>query len=131
MMKEEFERIVGYKVSLEDYNNIIEPMYMSTDIDKYDFVKLLNRERFEVKEELSDESKKIIEDAKAEIKELKADIKELKDDIDRYNQYITESKDSLYKTDDDRKYWRRAIKTKKEFIKNYKARIKALEFVIA
>lgn len=29
MMKHEFEKIAGYEVTNEDYNNIIEPMYMA------------------------------------------------------------------------------------------------------
>ena len=50
MMYEEFIKIAGYKVSVEDYNNIIEPMYMALDVDKHEFVKLINRKRFEVVE---------------------------------------------------------------------------------
>ena len=30
MMKHEFEALAGYEVSFEDYNNVIEPMYMAT-----------------------------------------------------------------------------------------------------
>ena len=51
MMREEFERLAGYEVSLEDYENIIEPMYMATEMSKQDFVKCINRKRFEVKAE--------------------------------------------------------------------------------
>lgn len=41
MMKHEFERLAGYEVSAEDYNNIIEPMYMATDLSKEDFVAVM------------------------------------------------------------------------------------------
>ena len=50
MMYEEFERIAGYKVSYEDYANIIEPMYMATNLSKYEFVKVIDRKRFEIVE---------------------------------------------------------------------------------
>lgn len=50
MMKHEFEKIAGYKVSQEDFDNILNPMYNATDLDKFDFVKTINRKRFEVKE---------------------------------------------------------------------------------
>lgn len=48
MMKHEFERIAGYEVSAEDYNNIIEPMYMATDLSKEEFVKTISKKRFAV-----------------------------------------------------------------------------------
>lgn len=51
MTKFEFEKIAGYEVSNEDYNNIIEPMYYATDLNKQDFVKTLNRKAFEIKAE--------------------------------------------------------------------------------
>ena len=40
MLKREFETLAGYKVSNEDYHNLIEPMYMATNMDKAEFVKL-------------------------------------------------------------------------------------------
>lgn len=49
MMKHEFERIAGYEVSWTDYNNIIEPMYMATNLTKEDFVKTLDKKRFALK----------------------------------------------------------------------------------
>lgn len=61
MMKQEFEALAGYEVSAEDYNNIIEPMYMATDLSKQDFVKTINRKAFEKKHEY----KKIIVGVKA------------------------------------------------------------------
>lgn len=51
MMKHEFERIAGYEVSVEDYDNIIEPMYSATNVSKTEFVKMISRKRFEVKQE--------------------------------------------------------------------------------
>ena len=51
MMKQEFEALAGYKVSVEDYNNIIEPMYSATNLTKQEFVKTINRKAFEVKDE--------------------------------------------------------------------------------
>lgn len=49
MMKHEFEQLAGYEVTWEDYNNIIEPMYNATNLDKKDFVMTLNKQRFAVK----------------------------------------------------------------------------------
>lgn len=51
MMHHEFEQIAGYEVSYEDYTNIIEPMYMATNLSKQDFVKTINRKAFEKKPE--------------------------------------------------------------------------------
>ena len=51
MMHHEFEQIAGYEVSYEDYTNIIEPMYMATNLSKQDFVKTINRKAFEKKAE--------------------------------------------------------------------------------
>lgn len=60
-MKEEFERLAGYEVSFDDYQKIIEPMYMATDLDKREFVKCINKNRFALptKKQLIDEMKKI------------------------------------------------------------------------
>ncbi len=48
MMWKEFERIAGYEVSREDYDNYIEPMYMAVGdgVTKAEFVKMVNKERF-------------------------------------------------------------------------------------
>lgn len=48
MMHKEFEQIAGYEVSYEDYTNIIEPMYMATNLNKQEFVKCLNRKQFDL-----------------------------------------------------------------------------------
>ena len=66
MMKHEFEALAGYEVSVSDYDNIIEPMYMATDLNKAEFVKVISKERFALKnrEELIQEMKKIAEHLK-------------------------------------------------------------------
>lgn len=46
MMHKEFEEIAGYEVSYEDYTNIIEPMYMATNLSKQEFVKVIDKKRF-------------------------------------------------------------------------------------
>lgn len=46
MLKEEFEKLAGYEVSLDDYRTIIEPMYLASPLDKSDFVKCLDKKRF-------------------------------------------------------------------------------------
>ena len=49
MMKHEFEAIAGYEVSTEDYEKIIEPMYMATNLSKKEFVQTISKKRFAVK----------------------------------------------------------------------------------
>lgn len=49
MTKHEFEALAGYEVTWDDYNNIIEPMYMATDLSKADFVKCIDKKRFALK----------------------------------------------------------------------------------
>lgn len=49
MMKYEFEELAGYEVSAEDYTNIIEPMYMATNLTKQEFVKVIDKKRFALK----------------------------------------------------------------------------------
>lgn len=46
MMKHEFEEIAKIEVTSEDYDNIIEPMYMATNMSKAEFVKTLNLKFF-------------------------------------------------------------------------------------
>lgn len=48
MMKHEFEELAGYEVSVEDYDNIIEPMYMATNLTKQEFVKTISKKRFAI-----------------------------------------------------------------------------------
>ena len=61
MMKHEFEALAGYEVSNEDYNNIIEPMYMATELSKQDFVKCIDKKRFALptKKQIINQMKKI------------------------------------------------------------------------
>lgn len=61
-MKNEFEKLAGYEVTTEDYNNIIEPMYMALpNVTKQDFVKMIDRKRFALptKKQCINEMKKI------------------------------------------------------------------------
>lgn len=61
MMKHEFEALAGYEVSVADYDNIIEPMYMATQLSKAEFVKVICKERFALKsrEEIVQEMKEL------------------------------------------------------------------------
>lgn len=61
MMKHEFEQIAGYEVTMEDYNKIIEPMYMATNLSKEEFVKVIDKKRFALptKEQMVREMRKI------------------------------------------------------------------------
>lgn len=42
MTKNEFERLARIGVTEETYTKVIEPMYLSTELSKEDFIKLLN-----------------------------------------------------------------------------------------
>lgn len=82
MMKHEFEQIAGYEVTVEDYDNIIEPMYMALpNVTKQEFVKMIDKKRFALK------PLKKIE------KEMKEIAKHLNDTCNRYTDY--EAKDKL------------------------------------
>lgn len=50
MMKQEFEKLAGIKVTEETYYNIIEPMYLATDLNKQDFIKTLNLKNLKAEE---------------------------------------------------------------------------------
>ena len=67
MMREEFQKIAGYEVSNEDYINIIEPMYMATNLSKEDFVKVIDRKRFDI----GAEKKRLLKKMKMIAKHLK------------------------------------------------------------
>lgn len=51
MTRSEFQTIAGYEVEDRIYTEVIEPMYMATDLSKHDFVKTLTRKCFEKKQE--------------------------------------------------------------------------------
>lgn len=80
MMKQEFETLAGYEVSLEDYNNIIEPMYMATSLSKQDFLKVIDKKRFALKP------------LKSIVKEMKKMAQSLEETCTHYHDYETEEK---------------------------------------
>ena len=61
MLKHEFEELAKIEVSYDDYKNIIEPMYMATNLSKQDFINTLNLKRFALKskKQLINELKKL------------------------------------------------------------------------
>lgn len=81
MMKYEFEAIAGYEVTDSDYTEIIEPMYYASNLDKQEFIKTLNKDRFALRTR------------KSYIKEMKMIAKHLKETCDHYTD--TEAKDRL------------------------------------
>lgn len=80
MMKHEFEKIAGYEVSEKDYSEIIEPMYMATELSKEEFVKTVNKKRFALKTR------------KGLIGEMKKIGKHLKETCERYTDFEAEEK---------------------------------------
>lgn len=80
MMKQEFEKLAGYEVSTEDYNKIIEPMYMATDLSKEEFVKTISKKRFALKP------------LKAIVKEMKEIAEEIKEQCTHVYTYDLEQR---------------------------------------
>lgn len=78
MMKHEFEALAGYEVTTEDYNKIIEPMYMATDLTKEEFVKVIDKKRFALptKQKL--------------MKQMKAEARHLEEICGRYTDHESE-----------------------------------------
>lgn len=81
MMHHEFEQIAGYEVSFEDYDKIIEPMYMATNLSKAEFVKTLNRKAFDLNEK-----------KKEMVKEMKAIAAERKENAEHFTNYEAEER---------------------------------------
>ena len=65
MMHQEFENIAGYEVSYDDYTNIIEPMYMATNLSKQEFVKCLDRKQFDLNYKKQQYKKQLLKEMKA------------------------------------------------------------------
>ena len=86
MMHEEFEQLAGYRVTYEDYQNIIEPMYMATTLSKEEFIETLNRKRFEY---IPQESPEVLA-LEAELADIKAAIKETQYLLKRYKTFYKE-----------------------------------------
>lgn len=80
MLKHEFEEMAKIEVSYDDYKNIIEPMYMATNLSKEDFINTLNLKRFALK------SKKQL------INELKKLAKNIEESCCNYTNYEAEAK---------------------------------------
>lgn len=76
MMKEEFEKIAGYEVSLEDYNNIIEPMYLASGLNKKDFAETINKKRFALRP------------VKDIIREMRSLARHIEDTCTHYTDYV-------------------------------------------
>lgn len=70
MMHKEFEEIAGYEVSYEDYTNIIEPMYMATNLSKQEFVKCLNRKQFDLGYKKQQYKKQLLKEMKSIAEEM-------------------------------------------------------------
>lgn len=75
MTKSEFEKLAGYEVSNSDHNDIIEPMYMATNLSKEEFIRVIDKKRFALKAK------------KQYIDEMKKIAKHLKDTCDYYTNY--------------------------------------------
>lgn len=83
MMHEEFEKLAGYEVSNEDYNNVIEPMYMAVNMSKQDFIKCLNRKQFDK----NYKEKQIKRQLQIEMQDIANEMHELCGYTDTYEQF--------------------------------------------
>lgn len=122
MMKHEFETLAGYEVSWSDYTEIIEPMYNSTNLDKSEFVKVIDRKRFEIKKEKTEEQIALEKRINEEIETLKSDITFYENRIEMFKNFLD---------DNDADFWNNEIKKLKYEIKLNKNRIAALKWVLA
>lgn len=128
MMWSEFEELAGYRVTFEDYTNIIEPMYLAIPetVSKIDFIKMLDRKRFEYI------PKKSLEEIER-VNELKSQIESLKEDIKWYEGRIEDMKILLADETDENwiKEWKGNIKNYRERIKECRIQIKGIKWVLA
>lgn len=83
MMWKEFEELAGYEVSFEDYTNVIEPMYMATNLNKREFIACLDEKRFSLTLKRKELKKSLIK----QMKEKAEEIKELCGHRDTYPEY--------------------------------------------
>lgn len=96
MMWKEFEELAGYEVTFEDYNNIIEPMYMATNMSKQEFIKCIDKKRFAI---VKRSERTILNQIKKIANELKETCEHYKD-WDKENQLedlVKELRDTHYK----------------------------------
>lgn len=121
MMKHEFEQIAGYKVSDRDYNEIIEPMYMTVNLSKVDFEKTINRKRFEIKPEKDPEIIALEKDLKKQIQDAKKSIEWYRERIETFSELYSE---------DGNVFWKDGIERFKAAIVREKNRIHDLNFVL-
>jgi len=84
MMHHEFEQIAGYEVSYEDYHNIIEPMYMATNLSKQEFVKVIDEKRFSIQYKKAQLKKSLLK----QMKEIAQIMKDYCGHRDTYEEYI-------------------------------------------
>ena len=80
MMWKEFEELAGYEVSYEDYTNIIEPMYMATNMSKQDFIKCIDKKRFAI----------VKRSERTILKQMKKIAAELMETCEHYKDYVLE-----------------------------------------
>lgn len=102
MMKEEFEKLTGLKVSWDEYK-AIEQAYMDFDGDKYDFCKAYKGDRYSLRTNIDK-----IAQRDAEIKNIleakNAEIKMLKDQIAALNIELAKAEEKLEKAEEWRDY---------------------------
>lgn len=93
MMWSEFEELAGYRVSHDDYVKYIEPMYNVLDIDKTEFVKMINKKRFAVRPSIA-----IMRDMKKCAESLRKTCTQFTDyeTIDKLDSLVKEYINNLY-----------------------------------
>ena len=113
MMKHEFEALAGYEVTFEDYNNVIEPMYMAVNLSKQEFVKVIDRKRFDFRAKEKAEKKAMLK-AMQEIAEERAENCEHFCDYEAENKLVEIARSFMekffpknlgYHGDIERKHW--------------------------
>ena len=98
MMKSEFEALAGYEVTMQDYTEIIEPMYLATTLNKAEFVKCIDKKRFALRP------------LKAILRDMKTRARHLEATCTAYTDWkVKDELEALAKEYADRKYGGQAI----------------------
>ena len=124
MMHNEFMEMAGYKVSYEDYKEVIEPMYMAMpdSVSKADFIEMLDRSRFEIKK--TEEELKQEQEYRDRIEFVAATLENHKVSLAYYKEQTVNLKDEL-------KYARDAVSYYKGAIADCKTTIRELKSLLA
>ena len=86
MTKQEFEKLTGRSCDAVYFADVIEPMYMATNLDKYDFCRMINADTIpEDARTLSarEEERAVIDRIRDHAAKLRAEVDNCRSELDR------------------------------------------------